>query len=73
MPAFLRSHWILRSRLGSAGWFLGLRIYYWLKPALPLRLRLILRRWWAKHQLAAYADQWPILDSAKEAPKNWPG
>ena len=72
-PAFLRSRWISSSRLGNAGWVLGLRIYYWLKPALPLRLRLILRRWWAKQQLAAYAEQWPILDIAKEAPKKWLG
>jgi hypothetical protein len=72
-PAFLRSRWISSSRLGNAGWVLGLRIYYWLKPALPLRLRLILRRWWAKQQLAAYGEQWPILDIAKEAPKKWLG
>lgn len=70
---FLRSHWLSTSLLSGAVWFLGLRVYYWFKPALPSWLRLILRRWWTKRQLAACSKQWPILEMAKETPKEWPG
>jgi hypothetical protein len=73
MFSFLQSHWISTSVVGGAIWLFGLRIYYWLKPALPLRLRLMVRRWLARRQLATCGEQWPILEIAKEAPKDWPG
>lgn len=59
--------------LVSMGWLLGLRIYYWLKPSLPVPLRLMMRRWWAKRKLAACDGRWPILESARVEPEAWPG
>jgi glycosyltransferase involved in cell wall biosynthesis len=49
------------------------RIYYQLKPWLPWRLRLGVRRWLARRQRRRFADQWPILEEAGQAPENWPG
>jgi hypothetical protein len=73
MLVFWRSRWVSVSALVGAGWFLVLRIYYWLKPLLPVPLRLMVRRWWAKRKRAACGGQWPILESAKVAPNGWPG
>lgn len=48
-------------------------LYYFLKPALPWRVRVGLRRWRAQLKLAAYSDVWPIDEKAAAVPPNWPG
>jgi len=73
LTALVRGHWLSFSVLAGAGWFLVVRIYYWLKPSLPVPLRLMLHRWWAKRRRAACSNRWPILESARTAPKDWPG
>lgn len=49
------------------------RIYYGLKPYLPWRLRIALRRIMARWTRKAYQDVWPIKESAKHPPAGWPG
>jgi glycosyltransferase involved in cell wall biosynthesis/peptidoglycan/xylan/chitin deacetylase (PgdA/CDA1 family) len=49
------------------------RIYYFLKPIIPWRLRVELRRWRANRRRKAFADVWPIDPKAGSAPPNWPG
>jgi glycosyltransferase involved in cell wall biosynthesis len=49
------------------------RIYYFLKPVLPWRLRVELRRWRANRRRRAFADVWPIDPKAGTAPPGWPG
>lgn len=54
-------------------WSLALRLYYGIKPHLPLRLRLIARRHLARRIRARSADRWPILERAGVAPQGWAG
>jgi len=49
------------------------RAYYFLKPVLPWRLRLALRRWRANRRRRAFADVWPIDPRAGRTPPGWPG
>ena len=49
------------------------RIYYQIKPYLPWRFRMGLRRIFARRTLRAYKDVWPINRAAAQPPKNWPG
>src|SRR5664279_5224143 len=49
------------------------RIYYLLKPIMPWRLRLALRRWRASRRRLAFADVWPIDARAARTPSGWPG
>ncbi len=49
------------------------RVYYSLKPFLPLRARIALRRLAARRALRRCADVWPILEAAGEKPPQWPG
>jgi len=49
------------------------RVYYGLKPAIPWRLRLALRRWRASHKRRTFADVWPIDPDTACAPVGWPG
>jgi glycosyltransferase involved in cell wall biosynthesis/peptidoglycan/xylan/chitin deacetylase (PgdA/CDA1 family) len=49
------------------------RAYYLLKPIMPWRLRLALRRWRADRQRRAFVDVWPIDPKAARAPLEWPG
>src|SRR5689334_1552806 len=50
------------------------RVYYTLKPFVPRPMRLILRRWWTRRQLASpAAAHWPIRESAAKPPEGWPG
>ncbi len=49
------------------------RIYYGLKPYLPWRLRMALRRMIARRTRKAYQDVWPIKVSAGHRPADWPG
>jgi glycosyltransferase involved in cell wall biosynthesis len=49
------------------------RIYYQVKPYLPWRFRMGLRRIFARRTLQVYKDVWPINRAAARAPRNWPG
>ena len=48
-------------------------IYYFLKPILPWRLRIALRRWRGQRRRNTYAATWPIDPVAATAPAGWPG
>jgi len=48
-------------------------LYYALKPYLPLRLRMTLRRCYARRILRRCGEVWPILESAGRKPEGWPG
>jgi glycosyltransferase involved in cell wall biosynthesis len=47
--------------------------YFFLKPYIPWRLRLALRRWWADSRRKACVDTWPIDEKAGATPPGWPG
>ncbi len=49
------------------------RLYYFLKPFVPPRLRLALRRFHVRHILKRCADHWPIQRSAARKPVGWTG
>jgi glycosyltransferase involved in cell wall biosynthesis len=49
------------------------RLYYRLKPYLPWRLRMGVRRVVARRQRRAYKDTWPINETAGQKPGGWPG
>src|ERR1017187_5044558 len=49
------------------------RTYFFLKPIMPWRLRLALRRWRANRRRRAFADMWPINFQAGCTPPGWPG
>lgn len=49
------------------------RIYYFLKPAVPIALRLAVRRWLARRQLPTVGNVWPIAPGSEQPPKNWLG
>jgi len=48
-------------------------IYYRLKPLIPRRLQIWLRRKVALRKRIACADVWPILESSKKPPEGWSG
>jgi glycosyltransferase involved in cell wall biosynthesis len=52
---------------------LGNRIYYRLKPYLPWRLRMGLRRVVARRKREAFKHVWPINETAGHLPENWRG
>ena len=49
------------------------KAYYSLKPILPWRLRLAMRRWRANLRRKVFADVWPIDPEAGATPPGWPG
>ncbi len=48
-------------------------VYYELKPFLPWRVRIGLRRLRARYKRAVSANVWPIDERAGSTPVNWPG
>jgi len=48
-------------------------IYYWIKPFVPRRIRLGIRRWFAERRLAKLSGVWPILPGSESTPPDWPG
>jgi peptidoglycan/xylan/chitin deacetylase (PgdA/CDA1 family) len=52
---------------------LSRRLYYAVKPLLPNRLRLLLRRQLARAQKKKYAPVWPIYAPAAARPAGWAG
>lgn len=49
------------------------RIYYLLKPLIPWRLRMALRRRRAAKRRATHAGVWPIDPKSAKVPEGWPG
>lgn len=49
------------------------KIYYSLKPYIPRRLQLILRRQFVLYQLKKHRDVWPIDELSYQSPSNWRG
>lgn len=47
------------------------KIFYLLKPIIPRRLQLFLRRRLIKNKLHRYKDVWPILIGSEKRPANW--
>jgi glycosyltransferase involved in cell wall biosynthesis len=49
------------------------KCYYFLKPIIPWRLRMALRRWRAYRQRKIFSNVWPIDPRSGSAPAGWPG
>jgi hypothetical protein len=49
------------------------RLYYKVKPHLPWRLRMAVRRYLARRKRPAFAASWPIDTAAGHVPLGWPG
>ncbi len=49
------------------------QIYYFLKPAIPLAIRVRVRRLIANRLRRQFSSSWPILPSASQPPEGWPG
>jgi glycosyltransferase involved in cell wall biosynthesis len=49
------------------------KAYYLVKPLMPLRLRIALRRLFAGYKRRTSRDIWPIDEVAGTTPPNWPG
>ena len=50
-----------------------LKTFYNIKPLIPRRLQLAMRRLRARVKLRTHADVWPIDENAAKPPKDWPG
>lgn len=50
-----------------------LRLYYELKPYLPMSMRLALRRWLMRRQRHRVGDVWPINPAGEGRPADWKG
>ena len=49
------------------------KLYYRIKPLVPLSARLAIRRWFALRKREHVRDVWPILPGSERRPKGWPG
>lgn len=49
------------------------RFYYGLKPYVPWRIRMALRRLSARHKRGVFSDVWPIDSAASTPPDGWSG
>jgi hypothetical protein len=49
------------------------RTYYLVKPLLPWRVRILLRRWRSNRRRLAFQKTWPIDEAAGVTPPYWPG
>jgi hypothetical protein len=50
-----------------------LKTFYNIKPLIPRRLQLAIRRLRARVKLRTHADVWPIEEKSAIPPRNWPG
>ena len=50
-----------------------MKLYYTVKPFIPRRVQLILRRLWIHAMLPSYRNVWPICQNAGKTPKDWSG
>lgn len=53
--------------------FLRNKLYYNLKPWMPSRARLALRRWYTRRTRARVGSSWPILPGSETPPPGWTG
>jgi hypothetical protein len=49
------------------------RLYYRIKPIVPLALRFSVRRWFALRKREREKGIWPISPGSERPPENWPG
>jgi hypothetical protein len=49
------------------------RLYYAVKPFVPLPMRLGVRRWFALRKKARVSGVWPIMPGSERPPEDWPG
>jgi glycosyltransferase involved in cell wall biosynthesis len=49
------------------------KTYYFLKPVIPWRIRLAVRRWRADFKRGRYSAVWPIDERSGATPPGWPG
>jgi glycosyltransferase involved in cell wall biosynthesis len=49
------------------------KMYYGVKPMVPLYVRRAVRRWFAWRKRRKAGDVWPILPGSEQPPPNWPG
>ena len=49
------------------------RLYYSIKPLLPLRMRFAVRRWFAVRKRPQVEGAWPIMPGSEAPPEGWPG
>lgn len=49
------------------------KLYYAIKPMIPRRVQIALRRSWIRRKLPLHADVWPICHKAAQAPPGWMG
>jgi glycosyltransferase involved in cell wall biosynthesis len=49
------------------------RVYYSLKPLLPRRIRVGIRRWWAARKRKHVGSVWPIMPGSERRPSDWKG
>lgn len=49
------------------------KIYYLIKPMVPLRLRRFVRRGFALRKLSRVKEEWPILPGSEKPPAGWQG
>ena len=49
------------------------QVYYFIKPIIPRRIQLGLRRQVINYKRSKYKNVWPILESAGDPPKGWKG
>jgi hypothetical protein len=52
---------------------LGHKMYFGVKPMVPLYLRRAVRRWFALRKRQSVGDVWPILPGSECPPPGWPG
>jgi hypothetical protein len=49
------------------------RLYYSIKPWVPLSVRVAVRRWFSRRQLRRFESSWPIMPGSEAPPPGWPG
>jgi glycosyltransferase involved in cell wall biosynthesis len=49
------------------------RVYYSIKPLVPLPLRFAVRRWFAARKRRNVGSMWPIMPGSEQPPEDWPG
>jgi hypothetical protein len=52
---------------------LRIKLYYGIKPLVPLSVRLAVRRWFALRKRGKVRDVWPVLPGSERPPEGWPG
>jgi hypothetical protein len=50
-----------------------IKLYYGIKPLVPLFARLAVRRWLALRKREKVRDVWPVMPAAGRSPRGWPG